>query len=134
MSPDISLLNQLGVLLVVATLLVLALLAWFVVTRRSQLRGPSKEVQAMVTDARIEAFERPSSIVAEQIEEMVKQKLSGYPDLSETVIDFGTVADGTLDIWVNKHQYDTIDDIVDERIRNAIRESVDKFNVGSSQL
>jgi hypothetical protein len=126
---NIPSLIQLGVLLAVALLLVVALLAWFVASRRGQLRGESKEVRTMIPDAKVEDFEHPSSVVAEQIEEVVKGKLVGYPDLADTVFDFGTVSDGSIDIWVNKRQYDDVKDIPDERIRKAIQEAVEQFNV-----
>ena len=82
----------------------------------------------MISGAKVEDFERPSSVVAEQIEEMVKSKLVGYSDLADTVLDFGTASDGSIDIWVNKHQYDHVEDIADKRIRQAIKEAVEKFN------
>lgn len=127
---SLSPLIQLGILLGVVLLLVVALLAWFIANRGSQVKGPSKEVQAMIADAKVESGERPSSIVAEQIEEMVKRKLASFSDLSDMVLDFGTMPDGTIDIWVNKRQYDDVKDIPDERIRKAIQEAVKKFNVG----
>jgi hypothetical protein len=120
---------QLGILLGVLILLVLALLAWFVANRRSQLRGPSKEVQAMISDAKVDSNERSSSVVAEQIEEMVKGKLAGFRDLADTALDFGSMPDGTIDIWVNGQQYDDVKDIPEKRIRKAIQEAVKKFNV-----
>ncbi len=127
---SLSPLIQLGILLGVVLLLVLALLAWFIDSRRAQVKGPSKEVQAMIADAQVDAYERPSSVVSEQIEEMVKRKLADFPDLVDTVLDFGSMPDGTIDIWVNKRQYDDVKDIPDERIRKAIQEAVEKFNVG----
>ncbi len=126
----LSPLIQLGILLGVVLLLVIALLAWFIASRGSQVKGPSKEVQAMIADAKVESGERPSSIVAEQIEEMVKRTLASFSDLADTVLDFGTMPDGTIDIWVNKRQYDDVKDIPDERIRKAVQEAVEKFNVG----
>ncbi|MBN1311332.1 MAG: hypothetical protein JXB30_07920 [Anaerolineae bacterium] len=125
---NIALLIQLGLLFAVLLLLVL-ILAWVVTKRRSRSKEPSKEVQAMISDAKFEDFERPSSVVAEQIEEVVKGKLAGYPDLADTVLDFGTMPDGSIDIWVNKRQYDDVKDIPDERIRKAIQEAVEQFNV-----
>ena len=121
---------QLGILFGVVLLLVLALFAWFVANRSSRMKGTSKKVQAMISDAKVESYERPSSVVAEQIEEMVKRKLVEFPDLADTALDFGSMPDGTIDIWVNKRQYDDIKDIPDERIRKAIQEAVEKFNVG----
>lgn len=121
---------QLGILFGVVLLLVLALFAWFVANRSSRMKGTPKEAQAMISDAKVESYERPSSVVAEQIEETVKRKLVEFPDLADTALDFGSMPDGTIDIWVNEHQYDDIKDIPDERIRKAIQEAVEKFNVG----
>lgn len=127
---SLSPLIQLGVLFGVVLLLVVALLAWFIYNRGERIKGPSKAVQAMTADARVDDYERPSSVIAEQIEETVKQKLAHYPDLTNTVLDFGTMPDGTIDIWVNRCQYDNVKDIPDERIRKAIQEAVEKFNAG----
>jgi hypothetical protein len=117
----------LGILLGVLVLLLVALLAVFFFSRRSKAQEPFS-TRLMVADAKVEEYERPSSMVSEQIEEMVKGRLAQYPDLADTVLDFGTVADGTIDIWVNKKQYDNVDDIPDERIRTAIKEAVEEFN------
>ncbi len=117
----------LGILIGVLVLLLVALLAVFISSRRSKTQEPFS-TRLMVADAKVEEYERPSSIVSEQIEEMVKGRLAQYPDLADTVLDFGTAADGTIDIWVNKKQYDNVDDIPDERIRTAIKEAVEEFN------
>ncbi len=127
---SLSPLIQLGILFGIVLLLVVALLAWFIYNRGERIKGPAKEIQAMTADAKVGNDERPSSVIAEQIEEMVKQKLAVYPDLASMVLDFGTMPDGTMDVWVNKCQYDDIKDIPDERIRTAIQEAVKKFNVG----
>jgi hypothetical protein len=130
MVMSLSPLIQLAILFGVLLLLVVALLAWFIANRGSRMKGPSQEVQAMIPDAKVDAYERPSSVIAEQIEETVKRKLVDYPDLADTVFDFGSMPDGTVDIWVNKHQYDDVKDVPDERIRKAIQEAVEQFNVG----
>lgn len=54
----------------------------------------------------MERDDRPSSIAAEQIEALVRQRLDAYPDLADTVLDFGTEDDGTVDVWVNQQQFD----------------------------
>ena len=69
-----------------------------------------------------------ASVVSEQIEEMVKQKLAQYPDLSAVRLDFGTGSDEALVIWVGDQRYQEVDQIPDERIRQAISESVEAFN------
>jgi hypothetical protein len=119
---------QLAILVSVALLLLVAVLALIIARRTRQMDGTSDQLKKMAPDARIEDYERPSTIAAEQIEEMVKRKLAQYPDLSDTVLDFGTMPDGTIDIWVNKKQYDDVGDIPDERIRQAIKEAVEEFN------
>jgi len=116
-----------AILIMVALVLVIALLAWFIGTRRSRVKM-DQQIRAQIADARIDAGEHESSLVAEQIEEIVRKSLAAYPDLSGIKLDFGTVADGTLDIWVGDHQYSDAEDVPDLRIRDAIREAVAKFN------
>jgi hypothetical protein len=117
----------LGILIGILVLLLVALLALFILGRQSRIQAPFS-TRLMVADAKVEKYERPSSIVSEQIEEVVKHKLAQYPDLADTVLDFGTMPDGTIDIWVNKKQYDNVEDIPDERIRAAVKEAVEEFN------
>jgi nitrogen fixation-related uncharacterized protein len=119
---------RLAILISVALLLAVAVLALYVSIRSKKMTGLSDEVQSMVRDAKVEPYERPSSLVAEQIEEMVRRKLEQHPDLADVVFDFGTMPDGTIDIWVNRKQYDDIEDIPDERIRRAIGEAVEEFS------
>jgi HAMP domain-containing protein len=119
---------QLAILASVAVLLLVAVLALIIARRTRQMGETSDQLKKMAPDAKIEDYERPSTIVAEQIEEMVKRKLAQYPDLSDAVLDFGTMPDGTIDIWVNRKQYDDVEDIPDERIRQAIKEAVEEFN------
>lgn len=121
-------LGTLGILLIVATILVVALLALLVASRARQTVNDSARLKQMAPDARVDQYERTSSIAAEQIEEMVRRRLEQYPDLADTVFDFGTMADGTVDIWVNRKQYDNPEDIADERIRKAVQEAVEEFN------
>ncbi len=119
---------QLVVLVSVALLLGVALFA-LLVARRG--RGSSQlpdQAKSMIPDAKYEEYERPSSIVAEQIEEAARRRLGQFPELADIVLDFGTMPDGSIDIWVNRKQYDNVDDIPDERIRQAIKEAVEEFN------
>jgi hypothetical protein len=120
---------QLAILIGVLLLLAIALFAWFVARRGSSPAKLPDDTQAMIPDAQVEQYERPASLVAEQIEGMVRHKLEQYPDLADVVLDFGAMPDGTIDIWVNRRQYDNPEDIPDERIRQAIKEAVEQFNV-----
>lgn len=110
-------------------MVVVALFAWFI-----GVRGFRREKEAAplagtyAPDAQVEQYERSSSIASEQIEALVRQKLDTYPDLADTVLDFATADDGTVDVWVDQQQYDDIEDIPDQRIRAAIKEAVKSFD------
>ncbi len=118
----------LGILISVLLVLIIAVLAILVLIRRPRPGDLAARSQTLVADAEVETYERPSSLVSEQIEEIARRKLAQYPDLADTVLDFGTMPDGTIDIWVNRRQYNDVNDIPDERIRKAIQEAVEDFN------
>lgn len=74
------------------------------------------------------AGERVASPAAEQIEEMVRQRLGRFPDLAATPLDFGTGPGGELEIWVGESRYGSVEEIPDVRIRQAVAEAVEVFN------
>ena len=123
--------NIVAVLAGLALGILLLLIVWAVVVRRRadqiEQSEPASSLEA-VADARIDSNEMSASVVSEQIEEMVKQKLAQYPDLSSVRLDFGTGVDESLVIWVGDQRYNEVQEIPDERIRNAITESVQAFN------
>ena len=119
---------QIGILVSVLLVLLVGVYAIMTRIRRPGTNQLPRKTQAMIPDAKVEPYERPSSLVSEQIEEIAKRKLSAHPDLVDTALDFGAMPDGTIDIWVNSRQYDDIADIPDERIRKAIQEAVGEFN------
>lgn len=118
------------VILVIAVVLLLGL--WAVLVRRRTAEIEDAEVPPesldAVSDARVEATEQEASLVSEQIEEMVKDRLAAYPDLAEVKLDFATAQDESLVIWVNDLSYTDVNQIPDERIRTAISEAVESFN------
>lgn len=116
------------IVILVAAAVLLPLLLYFALRRRMELRGLPPETQSMVADARYDAGERPASLAAEQVEEVVKRKLAQYPDLASVKIDFGSMPDMTIDIWVDDDQYDDVEDIPDQRIRDAIKAAAAEFN------
>lgn len=116
-----------GVGIVVLLLMVVLVYAWTIARQRRSMDAPAPANPA-IADARLDPGERASSLVAEQIEEMVRRRLQAYPDLADVALDFGTVRDGTIDIWVDGDQYDDPEDIPDERIREAIKAAVEEFN------
>jgi hypothetical protein len=75
-----------------------------------------------------EPGEFEASPISEQIEEMANRLLKAHPDLRGVNLDFGTAIEGSLEIWVNSERYSSIEEIPDERIRNAINEAVQEYN------
>ena len=72
--------------------------------------------------------EHQAAPASEAIEELVNRKLAGIPGLGGTRIDFGSAADGSLEIWIGDQRYTSIDEIPDQRIQQAVREAVASFN------
>ncbi len=113
-----------GVLMII----LLALQWWRARRVLAQLPEEERKYAALVADARIEEGERPSSLVAEQIEEMVKASLAADPELGSVRFDLGTAPDGTLEIWIDERAYTSVKDIPDPRIRQAIEEAAEEWN------
>ena len=118
----------LTIALLAGLLLVALIVILFVNSRSRRMDAGVPAVPSAVEQAVIAPGERASSLVSEQIEQMVIDRLRQYPDLAGIKLDFGTMPDGTIDIWVGDVQYDDPADIPDERIRQAIREAVAEFN------
>jgi hypothetical protein len=118
---------NLAILIMVALVLIVALLAWFIGTRRSHVQA-SDEFRKQTADARIDPGEQEASIISEQIEGMVRRTLLAHPDLADIQLDFATAADETLHIWVNGQEYSAVENIPDARIQGAVREAVAHFN------
>lgn len=112
--------------------IVVLLAAWAVLVRRRTAEIEEGEIApeslSAVSEAQLEAGELPASLVSEQIEEMVKQQLATYPDLTDLKLDFATGPDESLVIWINDQSYADINQIPDERVRSAISEAVESFN------
>ncbi len=124
--------NVVGLLIGLLVGIILLLVIWAIVIRRrtkeiDEGELPLESLEA-VSDAKIEPNEQAASLVSEQIEEMVKQRLASYPDLADVKLDFATAPDESLVVWVNDQSYSDIDQIPDDRIRSAISEAVEAFN------
>jgi hypothetical protein len=122
--------------LVIATLaILLALGAIIGVMMLVAARGSSQERDTRVADTSApvmavtsEPGEQVASLAAEQIEQMARARLAAYPDLANITLDFGTMPDGTIDVWVDGEQYDDPQNVPDARIRAAIADAVAEFN------
>ena len=121
-----SLLLVFGVVVLVA----LVIIAAFALMTRRATRGPkpAPESQQWVAQAKVEADERESAPVSEEIEELVRAKLTAYPDLARVKLDFANAADGPLEIWVDQTHYHSVAEIPDERLRQAIQAAVQEWN------
>ncbi len=124
--------NVVGLLAALLMGIVILVLIWAKVVRRRTAEIEAGEVPpeslSAVSEAKFEADELPASLVSEQIEEMVKQRLASYPDLADVKLDFATGPDESLVIWVNDQSYADIDRIPDDHMRAAISEAVETFN------
>ena len=65
---------------------------------------------------------------AEQIEDILKAQMSTDPYLKSFVVDFGTGADGGLEIQVGDDRYTSIEQVPDLRLREAITRAVATYN------
>lgn len=71
--------------------------------------------------------ERVAAPFAEQIEDILRAILSADPALAALDVDLGTAPDGGLEIWVNGERHTDIDLIPDERLRQTIRQAIEKW-------
>lgn len=116
-----------GVIVLGTLLLLLVVWTLIVRTRWGKKSGLGKDLE-MVDDAKLEEGEKPASLVSEQIEERVKQILTAKGLTMGHEIDFGSAADGSLEIWVDGVAYVNVGDIPDTAIREAVGEAVEEFN------
>lgn len=72
--------------------------------------------------------EKLAAPFTEQIEDIFRAKIEADPDLNHYQIDLGSAPDGTLEIWVNDKKYTNVNDLPDNRLKKAFRESVRQWN------
>ncbi len=120
-----------------AFLLGLILLALFYGILMQRRRGakaedvPSSPEWVQSVSQRVsDNVERIASPVSEEIEELVRVQLASRPELKGINLDFGTSADGGLEIWIDDELYEDVKSIKDDRIRRLIQEAVDTYNKG----
>lgn len=108
--------------------ILIALVVWRMRTRRGQLPEQMPESLQQVAEARLDPDEQAASLISEQIEEMVRKELAQHTDLAGRSLDFGTAADGSLEIWFDGQRYAEPAQIPDQRVRSAIERAVATFN------
>jgi hypothetical protein len=72
--------------------------------------------------------ENEAAPFAEQIEDILRSQMSADPDLRSYEVDFGTGADGRLEIKVGDKLYTDIEQIPDRHLRAAINHAVATYN------
>ena len=72
--------------------------------------------------------EKLAAPFTEQIEDIFRAKVEADPDLNHYKVDLGSAPDGTLEIWVNDKKYTNVNDLPDNRLKRAFRESVTQWN------
>lgn len=69
----------------------------------------------------------PAAAPAEEIQNRVRAKVAKYSDLRRVKLDFAPSPDGSMQVWVDKNKFDSIDQIPDQRLRDAIEEALDEW-------
>ena len=72
--------------------------------------------------------EKVAAPFAEQIEDILRAKAKSDPYLKSLDIDFGTAADGGLEIWVNGTKYDGVASLPDEKLKETLLQAVKDWN------
>jgi hypothetical protein len=72
--------------------------------------------------------EKLAAPFAEQIEDILRAKAENDPYLKSFDIDFGTAADGGLEIWVNGTKYDGVASLPDEKLKETLLQVVKDWN------
>ncbi|MDY6877916.1 MAG: hypothetical protein SWK90_17165 [Chloroflexota bacterium] len=80
-----------------------------------------------------DADEHLAAPFAEQIEDIIRSRLSADPALAAVDVDLGTTSNGGLTIWMNGECYTDISDLPDERLRDVIRQAVEEWNAGKQE-
>jgi hypothetical protein len=110
----------LGVALIGAGLL----LSW----QRGSVRPAASATPSGREAPQVLAEEFLAAPISEAVEDLVNQQLAVIPGLAGTHVDFGTAADGSLEIWVGEERYTSVDEIRDPRIRQAVKDAVAFYN------
>jgi hypothetical protein len=74
-----------------------------------------------------DAGEALAAPFAEQIEDIVRDRIAKDATLPQVDVDFGTAEDGSLEIWIDGQRYADIAAIPYPRLRETIRQSVQSW-------
>lgn len=102
--------------------------AWMRETPPAETLGALLKDGEKVTVYDYDKGEKLAAPFTEQIEDIFRVKIEADPDLNHYQIDLGSAPDGTLEFWVNDKKYTNVNDLPDERLKRAFRESVAKWS------
>ena len=72
--------------------------------------------------------EKVAAPFTEQIEDIFRAKIEADNDLNHFQVYLGSAPDGTLEFWVNDKKYTNVNDLPDNKLKRAFRESVRQWN------
>ena len=102
--------------------------AWMRETPPAETLGALLREGKKVTVFDYEEGEKLAAPFTEQIEDIFRAKVEADLDLNHYKVDLGSAPDGTLEIWVNDKKYTNVNDLPDNRLKRAFRESVTQWN------
>lgn len=102
--------------------------AWMRETPPAETLGALLREGKKVTVFDYDEGEKLAAPFTEQIEDIFRAKVEADLDLNHYKVDLGSAPDGTLEIWVNDNKYTNVNDLPDNRLKRAFRESVTQWN------
>ena len=101
---------------------------WMRETPPAETLGALLREGKKVTAFDFDEGEKLAAPFTEQIEDIFRAKIEADPDLKHYQVDLGSAPDGTLEIWINDKKYTNVNDLPDNKLKQAFRESVVKWN------
>ena len=102
--------------------------AWMRETPPAETLGALLKDGEKVTVYDYDHGEKLAAPFTEQIEDIFRAKIEADPNLNHYQVDLGSAPDGTLEIWVNEVKYTNVNDLPDNKLKQAFRDSVTKWN------
>jgi len=75
-----------------------------------------------------DAGERLAAPFAEQIEDIIRARLSADPALAAMDVDLGTAPDGGLELWVDGVRYTDVNALPDEQLRQTFSQAIEEWD------
>jgi len=102
--------------------------AWMRETPPAETLGALMKDGEKVSVYDYDGGEKIAAPFSEQIEDIFRAKIEADPHLNHYKIDLGSAPDFTLEIWVDDKLYTNINDLPDEGLKKAFRESIAQWN------